>query len=250
MIDKQLVRSRFSKASLSYDQQAVAQKKIAAELILLLSKYPFSIKKVLEVGCGSGFLTKSLLRVTTPDKLFINDLYPLQEQLAQLLEPINYQFIEGDAEKLVWKEKFSLIVSSSTLQWFNDPEGFIRKCNEHLLPEGILAFSTFLPGNLSEIKQLTGVGLNYLPLETWYKMVNPYFDVIAVKSEVIKLHFPSPHHVLKHLRATGVNGISPQQWTRNHFQRFTEAYETFFHPSKGFELTYTPVYFIVRKKNA
>lgn len=248
MIDKQLVRNRFLRSTHSYDQQAIAQQIIANRLLEMLFQHSFRSEKILEVGCGSGFLTKSFLKKCSPGKIILNDLYPIQKQLADALIKTNYQFIEGDAENLVWKDKLDLIITSSTIQWFNNPAAFISNCRDCLLPNGILAFSTFLPGNLQEIYQLTGVGLNYFSEETLRLMLDTDFEVLETRSEEIKVHFPSTRHVLKHLSDTGVTGVSTKRWNKESYHEFNNEYEKLFRTDEGLKLTYTPAYFIARKK--
>ncbi|TRY16574.1 malonyl-[acyl-carrier protein] O-methyltransferase BioC, partial [Geobacillus sp. LEMMJ02] len=57
MIDKQLMQKRFSERATTYDQFANVQKKMAHELIKRIVHPP---KTILEIGCGTGYLTKLL----------------------------------------------------------------------------------------------------------------------------------------------------------------------------------------------
>ncbi|MCL6586559.1 MAG: methyltransferase, partial [Anoxybacillus sp.] len=57
MIDKQLMQKRFSERANTYDQFANVQKKMAHELMARISRPP---KTILEIGCGTGYLTKLL----------------------------------------------------------------------------------------------------------------------------------------------------------------------------------------------
>ena len=56
MMNKELINSRFAKTLSSYDENAKIQKRMAQRLIEFLPSKQFD--SVLEIGCGTGFLTK------------------------------------------------------------------------------------------------------------------------------------------------------------------------------------------------
>ena len=58
MIDKSLVKKRFSKSLKTYDDNAIVQKQMAEKLVDFLPKKEFN--SVLEIGCATGLLTKQL----------------------------------------------------------------------------------------------------------------------------------------------------------------------------------------------
>lgn len=68
----------FSKASHTYQKDAVVQEMMAQELIKLMKESPLLDKchfnRVLEVGCGSGKLTRHLINQYAPQELCLNDL--------------------------------------------------------------------------------------------------------------------------------------------------------------------------------
>ena len=59
MTDKELVRKRFCGAAEHYDAEALVQKNMAERLALLVRELvPVErVRRVLEIGCGTGFLT-------------------------------------------------------------------------------------------------------------------------------------------------------------------------------------------------
>ncbi|MGL4293219.1 MAG: malonyl-ACP O-methyltransferase BioC, partial [Bacteroidales bacterium] len=220
-IDKTYVRSRFLEASASYDQHASAQKQIASQLVSLLEKHLVSAPtNVWEFGCGSGILTRLFLQKYEPAHYYLNDLYPVEGFVRQLLKNSNYHFSEGDAENMVFNHQFDLILSSSTIQWFHDPESFINKCSTHLKPGSLIALSSFSPENMREIKKLTGVGLTYPTVSDLKKWLKNDYELLEMTTNEIVLHFINPAEILKHLQATGVNGIRPYKWTPDSYRYF------------------------------
>ena len=63
LIDKQLVRDRFSRTLFSYGRHAVVQKAMARELaeIICEQEPARSFERILEVGSGSGALMAEML---------------------------------------------------------------------------------------------------------------------------------------------------------------------------------------------
>ncbi|MEG1616454.1 MAG: malonyl-ACP O-methyltransferase BioC [Bacteroidales bacterium] len=258
MTNKKLITQRFVKAAKAYGENATAQKLIAQNLISLLNKYKSFVEanhietadctKVLELGCGSGFLTRLLIEKVNPHTLIANDLSPFALSQLSLLSP-NHHFIEGDAEKIDFGSHFDLIASASTVQWFHDLPAFLEKSSKALKSNGLLAISSFLPGNLKEIHALTGIGLDYFGLTELEEITSKYFDILDIREEEISLRFDHPLEVLKHLKNTGVTGISSFKWTKHKLSEFTNQYHREYCLGGKYLLTYKPVYMIAQKKH-
>ena len=75
MINKQLITRRFSRAVESYNREAVVQKQIAYRMSDMLNHYlPRPCGRILEIGSGTGFLTRRLMETLHPEKLVLNDI--------------------------------------------------------------------------------------------------------------------------------------------------------------------------------
>ena len=76
-------------------------------------------------------------------------------------------------------------------------------------------------------------------------------DVLRPKSpaEIASLmDISDPLAVLKHLRATGVNSIGQQAWTRRQVSDFIARYQHEFGGEQGVRLTYHPLFVVARPK--
>ena len=221
-MEKQLIAERFARARKTYDREARVQYKAAERMLRLLQPH---IKRtgldILEVGCGTGIYSRLLRQEFQPSELWLNDLCPEMEQsLQDLLGQPHVHFLPGDAETLRMPPRIHVITSCSTLQWFSQPQQFFRQCQDILPPNGILAFSTFGPQNLQEIRTITGHGLHYFTTHEWGR----------------------------HLKLTGVTGTEKRIWTRTHLQAFAENYIRLFGQADGqVTLTYHPIYIIAQK---
>jgi malonyl-CoA O-methyltransferase/biotin synthesis protein BioG len=257
-MNKQLIAQSFSKAADTYTQEAGVQQQIAERMICLLHPYlPAPGARVLEFGCGTGSYSRLLLRYLRPAELLLNDLCPaMEQQCEELLQANGVAFLTGDAEALPFPDNCTLITSCSALQWFDAPGRFFEKCAAALAPHGYLAFSTFGPENMKEVRRLTGNGLPYRTrTELEQLLQNAQFDILYSEEEEIPLPFEHPMKVLYHLKRTGVNGVqktSPHRWTRLDMQEFCEEYIRLFGRQSALQptvsLTYHPIYIIARKR--
>lgn len=131
-IDKGRIKQRFSAAVSNYDQQARAQQQIHQRLLSLLSYIDRqAFQRALEIGCGTGGLTKQLMSQLQVEHWELNDLCDMREHLQSVL-PQPFHFHCGDAEQLPFPQQYDLIASASVVQWFEDKAGFIARCKVRL----------------------------------------------------------------------------------------------------------------------
>ncbi|OEC90776.1 malonyl-ACP O-methyltransferase BioC [Acinetobacter sp. YK3] len=246
-INKALVAQRFAKAGQSYVEHAVIQKQISAQLFEYLKVYcPQSLASVLEIGCGSGNLTHLFQSHFQVEQLFLNDLYDDVEQHFSSVDKINW--LIGDIEQLELPSGLDAVISSSALQWMIDLPALLQRIHAALKPNAYFCFSTFGPDNLTEIKQLTGQGLNYDDLDTLQQQLEQQgFEVLFMHQDHKQRYFDHPKSILQHLKATGVTATAKShRWTKRSLQQFYLDYEQF-HDEQGFHLTYHPIYVIARR---
>lgn len=235
MIDKKLVHDRFAKNLESYNENAKIQKRMAERLLdFIKNKNP---QRILEIGCGSGFLTKLVndkigfetyqtLDIVEDCQVYINQINPKIEFICDDIE----EFLKND------NNKYDLIISNASLQWVNDFERVVNELRVRLNPNGELVFSTFGQENFKEIYHVIGATLNYYSLSELRDM----FPDSSIEPEIHILAFESPKDVLKHLQATGVNALEQTAWTKKDLIKFENGYKNFC--SRRPTLTYNPVY--------
>ena len=155
----------------------------------------------------------------------------------------------GDAETVVFPSDMDAVLSSSTVQWFEDKSSFLRNAHAALKPDGMLIFNTFGPNNLTEVRELTGQGLDYPSIEEWKKWMEMYFDDVRITHETIVTTFDSPKDLLRHLRLTGVTGTTTEfRWTKSSFLDFQEKYYQRYVEKGKVSLTWDVIYVKGRKK--
>lgn len=251
MIDIELVQKKFEKSINSYNDHAIAQRQIAQKLYSLLSPYLAKsslLGRVLEVGCGTGFLTHHILQ-HYPSIYFLNDINKhLEEVLQPLLRNQVYEYRIGDAEQIELPKELDLLVSSSCIQWFENLPSFINKINQSLNNNAYVFLSTFRPSNMREIRQITGVGLPYYSLVDLQILFQQKYEILFLQEEFITLSFNSVLDVLNHLKQTGVNGGFSRVWTKKAFMDFCVKYECLSENKNKIQLTYHPIYIGLKKR--
>lgn len=207
-INKRLVAQRFKKANHTYNLSACVQADIALLLVeaIRLRLTDRQIDHVLEIGAGTGLLTIPLTEQIEIKSLELWDIATINSSL-----PGTHRICDAElAIRQEPSERYDLIVSASTLQWFNSQTDFIRQAHRTLKNEGLLAFSTFAPGNFSEISQFLPASLHYSSAARLTAILEKSgFCEISIAEQKKTLNFESPIELLRHIRQTGVNALPP-----------------------------------------
>ncbi|TIH20171.1 methyltransferase domain-containing protein [Marinifilum sp. JC120] len=238
---KNRIRQCFGKAAASYSKAASVQRIVAGNCAALCSEAEFG--NVLDIGSGVGFLHDELRERITYDKYLSLDLVRpmLMEQKGS-----GALLVAADGEELPFAaESFDLLVSSSAMQWYVDPEKSIPRSFEVLKSGGKFAIAIFAYGTLCELAQVsakTGFGsVKELKTCSFYREL---FNSIAglkvdYASEEHEVFFPSVKHFLKKHKMTGAVASSENlSWGREKYRRFVEEYENLYRGESGIKASY------------
>ncbi|MEX6475572.1 malonyl-ACP O-methyltransferase BioC [Fusobacterium animalis] len=220
----------FNKHYNVYEKYSLAQKQVAKNLLDYMGKssiFNTQINSIFEIGCGTGIFTKEYRKYFLHSDLILNDIFDVRE----FIKDIDYNiFIQENIEELDIP-KSDLVVSSSVFQWIKDKDSLIRNIAENT---DNLCFSSYVSGNLIEIKNHFDISLDYLNIEEFKEILKKYFSSVKSYNETIKLDFEGPMSVLKHLKYTGVTGF--QKTSISKIKTFKDNI-----------LTYEVAYFICKK---
>lgn len=233
---------KFESSLSTYDANASAQRIICRDIARrLAAKTSAKGGRMLEIGQGSGISTVMFAEAVSPSSIVCVDLY----STPQVQVAASTTYIVGDAELWIQTAEagFDYIVSASSIQWFADLRTALRRFSDLLNPGGVVACSTFAPGNLSEFDALRPSPMRYLSVRQIESMLTEYFDDVEVASDEIRVTFPSAREALLHLRLTGVGGFS------SHSLRLPQLLAAVPRDADGnYYLTYRPLYFTARKR--
>lgn len=136
-----------------YDAHAATQHAVAQALAERIAALDLPrAPRVLEIGCGTGFLTEALLP-RIGGLWTVTDLAPamLDRCHARIGERDDVRFRTMDGERPDLPHgSFDLICSSLAFQWFADLPGAIGRLTRLLAPGGRLLFATMAENSFAE----------------------------------------------------------------------------------------------------
>lgn len=213
-VDKERVGKTFARHYEQYHDHAVVQREMAEKLAAALAEVApdLQVRRALEIGIGTGFLTRLLTARFPQAEWWFNDLTPaafdwIPVGLSQVLT------LAGDAETLPYPKGLDLLAGASALQWFDELHRFFPKARRVLNKGGVLAVATFGERHFRELTAVAGgAPLTYPTLAALSDMARAAgFTLLHTAEWEHTLTFPDARELLNHLRCTGVNGASTRR---------------------------------------
>lgn len=214
---KDKIATTFSHAAATYDQYAVMQQQAARSLArrLLALRDEIGTGPILEVGCGTGALSRELASLFPEHPLTLLDLAPgmIAKNRAALLPLLPHshrvEWQVRDAEAFVAPNHYALITSCLTLQWFQDLAGTLRRLSESLMPGGLLLCSYLGADSFPEWRAICRTlalpcTINPLPhSQETVEMVRGLGQDVSTTEETLRIPYPSALDFFHSLKMTG-----------------------------------------------
>jgi len=242
-LDKQAIQRRFERAADAYDTFSVVQRAMADGLVDDVEREPLSI---LELGCGTGYLTTLLRRRFPEAAIEAVDFAPAMIARASERVP-NARFVVADIEELEPEpEWYDLIVSSATVQWLAEPEQTFARLAGSLDRHGELHLTTFGPRTfweLDEVLRELGCerGLSLLPAEKWETLLaGAGLRRIRAHSCEERFSYPDCAAFLRSVKSSGA-GYAPRVLAPGTLSAAMRRYDERFFDGAGVSATYDVV---------
>ncbi|WP_061859411.1 malonyl-ACP O-methyltransferase BioC [Priestia megaterium] len=273
MINKQLLKKRFNNHAKTYDAYADVQKSMANQLIDQLSSNFFNQEiAILEIGCGTGYLTQLLCEKFPKATITAVDLSSGMIEVAKkkVMED-RVSFICGDIEEISIERRYDLIISNATFQWFNSLHTTIKKLYKQLKPTGSLLFSTFGNRTFEELhlcyshaKQKLGLFSNSSPGQSFFSLEGlsqiceqaliPLREHPFKLSKMEKLevqYFPTVQAFFTSIKKIGASNSNEENYCQrpSFFRELINLYENDYRNENGIKVTYHCLIFNVTKTN-
>jgi malonyl-CoA O-methyltransferase len=239
-LDRRAVAQAFDRASASYDAAAALQERVRNELMQRLAELKVWPQAILDLGAGTGHASRALKRRYPKSVVVAADIAPgmLVRAKAQSRWLRRFERVRADAYSLPFRDgSFDLVFSSLMLQWCDDLDVVFAELARVLKPGGLLLFSTFGPGTLTELREAWGAS------DAAGNHVNHFFDPPALGSALmhaglgepvldvdrVVIDYPDVLTLMRELKAIGAHNVTrgrPRGLTgRKRLAAMTQAYE-------------------------
>ena len=260
LINKQQVRQHFSVHARDYDRYAKVQQLVAKRLAGLLRSHQQPWSLALEVGCGTGLLSRQLLQLQAGLKLILSDLaHGMSQQVQQVLT--DCLICDADAAALPFAAgTFDLVASSSVYQWLNDLPNAFAEVARVLRPDGTLAIAFFGEQTLHELRSSHQAILgdekshvqSFSTLDRVERAVPADLQIVALHSEFEVEWHQSVPDLLRSLKKIGAQNASqqrPQGFTsRSDMQQMITHYDAVYAGEAGIPATYEVIYLLAKRR--
>lgn len=276
MINKELLKKRFSLNAKTYDKYAHVQKKMAHQLINDISSkkgiFNRDHVRILEIGSGTGYLTKELINLFPLAHITAVDLAPGMIELTKgKFKEKNIQFVCGDIEEIEIDNKYDLIISNATFQWFNRLDETINKLYNLLNNLGIMCFSTFgeltfseLHASFQKAKQRLNLNIDSSPGQSFYNLCGLHHlcqnslclkDVstfLITSRECVEYeYFDTVREFFESIKKIGANNSNQGNYfmSREFLKEMINIYEKEFKENNRIKVTYHCLFCNIKKMN-
>lgn len=261
---KQGIRRNFARRAASYDRHAAVQRFMAQELLRRVGGAVARASRILEIGCGTGYLTEQL-RLANPRALLVAlDLDPalVKRAQARIAPDPKVAWVVADAEAWGGRGGFDLVIANASFQWLTRPEAALSAFYRSLNPGRTLAFSSLGPRTFQELgaSLVTAAGSlgmaatptipaqSFLDPEAWTRLLNQAgFGQVDILREQLTVSFPSVVQFLKDLQATGATNPRPRPFSPRLLREFTARYKAIYGNNSSIPATYEIIWAVAQK---
>ena len=230
------VAQAFSQAAQHYDAVAGLQRQAADHLIAQFGSHLRG--QVMDIGCGTGYLTRRVLQQEAVTQVLGVDV--AEGMLDWCREHINdprCDWLQADAQALPLADNgLDRVVSSLAIQWCANDQALFSNISRVLRSDGRLFATTLGPATLSELRwawqqvdDFQHVN-EFVPQVELLKAIQPYFSQVDIQAHTICLKFDKVGEILRELKQLGASnhnlGASRGLTTRNQLRSMTAAYES------------------------
>ena len=246
---KGTLATAFGDAADAYHSAADVQREVASRLARRIAGLALAPRpRILEIGCGTGFLHQALAPDLPGARWLLTDLSEAMVRRARAgIGPTSAEFAVMDGEHTPFAPgQFDLICASLVFQWFEDLPASINGLTALLAPGGTLAFSTLTSDSFPEWREAhreIGVRSAMRSYPTRTEIERMTGTRATVETGSIARRYPSAHAFLTHWKEIGthVPGASRVPLTPGTMRKLLRRFEN------GIVVTYDVAYSTFRK---
>ena len=209
------IQRKFSESAKSYDRSTGLHREIADKLFAQVAGAP-DPSTVLDVGCGTGYLTVKLKNHFPQSKIIGLDFASGMLEVASLKDD-RVAWVLADGNKLPFLDgSFNILISNLAYQWAGNLVQAFTEARRVLSTDGVLACTLFGYNTCQELFQSLGeakvVALQFARLPDEKKvreaLIISGFKNSQIDLERIKIEFNGMHELITWLKSIGANNLS------------------------------------------
>ena len=193
------VRQAFNSAANKYDASALLQRTVCDRLMESFDHIKLKPKTVLDLGSGTGYGARQIVRKFKKTNLFQLDI--AEQMLKRSLACSRFSFSKpkmvcADAAQMPLPDNsVDLVFSNLMMQWCDDLDAVFSEVRRILKPKGVFLFSSFGPDSLKELRQ------------SWQQVdqevhVNAFVDMHDIGDALIRNGLDAPVLNVEHIVLT------------------------------------------------
>ena len=198
------VIKEFSRFAHQYDKYSEIQAQVAKELVSNLPKKSF--KSILDLGCGSGAVTKNLQEskiryesLTAFDSsVAMLDIHPSADNIVKVCGDFNSSYFTGDLPQT----QYDLLLSSSALQWSTDLDRTFAELS-NLATSAY--FAIFTSGTFKTLHELAKLNSPIYSAEFVEKSIEKHYSEVSFSLHSYTLSFDSVREMFRYIKKSGVS---------------------------------------------
>jgi malonyl-CoA O-methyltransferase len=235
-VDSGLVKKNFSRYPDYYHNSAVTQKKAASELVqMIASAGNFDgYSDILEIGCGTGFLSAGLAELFSGAAITVTDISPAMLDFCRNILPPNtescFSFMEHDITDGCPGGSYDLVVSSLVFQWIPDFSTLMHDIHAHLKNGGSLIFATLTDGTFADIQRIFNnmeIPFPMPPLAAADELLAALdgFTNVTFHEEKYVEKYSSMKEFLNHIQGTGAGNATGRKVPVSALRKLIKEYD-------------------------
>jgi malonyl-CoA O-methyltransferase len=239
MTKSSITEKQFSRAAITYDENADIHKKVALYLISQ-SEFPDLSGLVLDIGSGTGIVSERLLRIfQTPQIVNVDIAYDMlleskkKNPSASLIQAnmVNLPFVPN---------YFNNITSSMSLQWIESPDSIAKIISNNLKNSGYFALAIVLSGTFNVLTSIRRdiLGSNTLEnlsqaekLPTFEKLnkafINHNLNLLRSEKHIFTKNYNSIDEPFLAIKNLGISGSSNRRLSSEELQMLKSKYANY-----------------------
>ncbi len=239
-LDRQQVRHNFGRAAVSYEKHDVLQQEVQSALIERLDFYTKNPERVIDVGAGTGRGSALLKkRYAKADVIAVDLALPMLRAAKQHSGWLkSFQRVCAEATALPLPDhSVDVLHSNLCFQWIDDLQALFNECARVLKPGGLLAFSTFGPDTLKELRASWAQADQQPHVSRFLDMhdVGDAMLAAGLRDPVLDVHrytltYSEPRKLLEELQGLGATNADQTRERgltgKARYRRMLAAYET------------------------